>query len=31
MNRILPVITAIALMGMVFTACGQNNNKKTNT
>ena len=31
MNKILPVITAIALMGMAFTACGQNNNKKTNT
>ena len=31
MNKIIPVITAIALMGMAFTACGQNNNKKTNT
>ena len=31
MNRILPVITTIAMMGMAFTACGQNNNKKTNT
>lgn len=31
MNKILSVITAIALLGMAFTACGQNNNKKTNT
>ncbi len=31
MNKILPVITVIALMGMAFTACGQNNGKKTNT
>ena len=31
MNKIIPVITAIALMGLAFTACGQNNNKKTNT
>ena len=31
MNKIIPIITAIALMGMAFTACGQNNNKKTNT
>ena len=31
MNKILPVITAIALTGLAFTACGQNNNKKTNT
>ena len=31
MNKILPVITAIALMGVTFTACGQNTNKKTNT
>ena len=30
MNKILPVITAIALTGLAFTACGQNNNKKTN-
>jgi len=31
MNKILPVITAIALSGMAFTACGQNNNKKSST
>ena len=31
MNKILPVITAIALTGLAFTACGQNNNKKTNS
>ena len=30
MNRILAIITAVAMMGMAFTACGQNNNKKTN-
>ena len=30
MNKILPVITAIALTGMAFAACGQNN-KKTDT
>ena len=29
MNKIIPVITAIALTGMAFAACGQNN-KKTN-
>ena len=30
MNKILPVVAAITMMGMAFTACGQNNNKKTN-
>ena len=30
MNKILTMITAIALMGMAITACGQNKNKKHN-
>ena len=30
MNKILTLITAIALMGMAITACGQNKNKKHN-
>jgi len=31
MKKVFSVITAIALMGIAFTACGQNSSKKTNT